>query len=81
MRLHLGGHLSWYDAQRRADVEVCLAGRMRLLDLLRELGVPRGEVMVAAVNGRAVVIEDAWVADGDKVDLYPPIGGGHSCTL
>ena len=34
MRLHLGGHLNWYDAQRRTDVEVRLAERMPLLDLL-----------------------------------------------
>lgn len=76
MRVHLGGHLSWYDAQRRTDVEVRLAERMPLLDLLHQLGVPRGEIIVAAVNGRAVAIDDAWVADDDRVDLYPPVGGG-----
>ncbi len=76
MRVHLGGHLNWYDAQRRMDVEIPLAERVLLLDLLRQLGVPRAEIIVAAVNGHAVVIDEAWVADDDHVDLYPPVGGG-----
>ena len=76
MRLHLGGHLNWYDAERRTDVELPLAERVRLAELLHQLGVPRGEIVVAAVNGHAVPIDDAWVADGDRVDLYPPVGGG-----
>lgn len=76
MRVHLGGHLNWYDPQRRADVEMRLAERVRLVDLLHHLGVPRAEIIVAAVNGYPVAIEDTWVADDDRVDLYPPVGGG-----
>lgn len=76
MRLHLGGHLSWYDAQKRAWLEVHLAEPISLLALLQQLGVPSAEVAVVAVNGAAVALEEARVSDGDRVELFPPVGGG-----
>ena len=76
MRLHLGGHLAWYDPQKRTDVELDLSEPIPLLQLLDQLRVPRAEVAIAAVNGTAVTIEDARVSDDDRIALFPPVGGG-----
>lgn len=43
--------------------------------LLDELGIPREHVRVAFVNNRAQRL-DHQLADGDRVGLFPPIGGG-----
>lgn len=77
MHLHLGGHLSWYDPDKRSDVPVPLSKPIRLLALIESLGLPSGEVAIAVVNGSAVALEEALVSDGDRVQLYPPIGGGN----
>ena len=76
MRLHLGGHLNWYDPHKRAWQELSLDGPTRLADLLDRLHVPPGEVTLAVVNGQLVELQQAVVSDHDRVELYPPIGGG-----
>ncbi len=76
MQIHLGGHLSWYDPQKRNSLEVPLQGPTPLLELARQLGLPAGEIAIAVVNGQAVELEQARVSDGDHVELYPPVGGG-----
>lgn len=76
MRLHLGGHLDFYDSQKRSWVDVSLGVPTRLLDVLAKLGVPEGEVAIVSVNGRAVAIEEAIVSDADRVEIFPPVGGG-----
>ena len=77
MRLHLGGHLAWYDSQKRSWLELPLPEPTSLVELVRQLGLPEGEIAVVAVNGRAVPLEDARISDGDRVELYPPLGGGR----
>ncbi len=76
MRLHLGGHLNWYDLHKRAWLMIPLSEPVSLIELLQELQVPTGEVALTVVNGRLVELEQARVSDGDRVELYPPIGGG-----
>lgn len=76
MRVHLGGHLSWYDAQKRAWLELSQREPVLLLDLVSRLGLPVAEIAIAAVNGRAVELETTVVTDADKVEFYPPLGGG-----
>jgi len=76
MRLHLGGHLSWYDPQKRSWLELRLSEPIPLVELVRQLGLPEGEIAVVAVNRRATSLEEAIVSDGDRVELYPPLGGG-----
>lgn len=76
MRLHLGGHLNWYEPQKRAWIEISLATAVPLTSLLEALHVPAGEVAIVTINGRLTPLEAAVVADGDRVELYPPIGGG-----
>lgn len=76
MRLHLGGHLSWYDPQKRSWLELHLFEPISLVELVRQLGLPEGEIAVVAVNRRTISLEEAIVSDGDHVELYPPLGGG-----
>lgn len=44
-------------------------------DLIRELEIPVGEVCGLSVNQRQAML-DQKLADGDFVDILPPIGGG-----
>ena len=76
MHLHLGGHLNWYDAHKRSWQELELSGPTRLTDLLDRLHVPPGEVALTVVNGQLTELQHAVVSDHDRVELYPPIGGG-----
>jgi sulfur carrier protein ThiS len=75
MRVHLGGHLSWYDPQKRSWIERSRAAPIVLHDLLAQLGVPPAEVSIVAVNGRLAALDDV-VAGDDRVEFYPPMGGG-----
>ncbi len=76
MRVHLGGHLTWYDPQKRAWLERMQEQPIGLLDLLRELGIPPAEVAIATVNRRAVDPATALASDADTVEFYSAVGGG-----
>jgi len=77
MRLHLEGHLSWYDPQKRSRIEVHLPEPTLLVKVLRDLEIPHGEIAVVVVNGvAAFVLGDVRVTDADTVELFPPVGGG-----
>ena len=76
MRVHLGGHMSWYDPQKRAWLELTQPGPIALSELARQLGLPSGEIAVVAVNRRAVDLETAFAADGDTVEFFTAVGGG-----
>jgi sulfur carrier protein ThiS len=76
MRLHLGGHLNWYDPHKRSWLTISLPEPTPLIELLQELQVPTGEVALTVINSRLVELEQARVSDGDRVELYPPVGGG-----
>lgn len=78
MRVHLGGHLNWYDPGKRSWLEIDLPGAISLVELARRLDLPLEEIAFAVVNGEfALLSEDTVVAVGDRVELYPPIGGGN----
>ncbi len=76
MDVHLGGHLGFYDREKRSRFRVPLDREMALLDVVRELGIPEAEIDLAAVNLSLVSLDDARVGDSDRLDLYPPMGGG-----
>ncbi|MDP3426923.1 MAG: MoaD/ThiS family protein [Humidesulfovibrio sp.] len=44
-------------------------------DLVKRLGIPPGELKLVFING-AHVEPDAPLADGDRVGLFPAVGGG-----
>lgn len=76
MEVHLGGHLAFYDPQKRSRFEVHLDAEAPLLEVIRMLGVPEAEIAVAAVNRAIVALAEARVDDADRLDLYPPMSGG-----
>lgn len=76
MNLHLGGHLSFYEPQRRSWVEFPLQAPQSLPDLLAGLGIPPGEVALVVINGALAQEEAPIIAENDLVELYPPMGGG-----
>ena len=76
MRIHLGGHLDWYDPQKRTWLDVPVEGTITLLALAERLGLPPGEIAIAIVNRRAVELETASASDADTVEFFTAIGGG-----
>ena len=77
MQLYLGGHLSWYDPQKRKRVDIRLTQPTLLTKMLSDLNVPVGEIAVGVVNGNSFFLfDDVMVNDADKIELYPPVGGG-----
>ncbi|MBN1537420.1 MAG: MoaD/ThiS family protein [Anaerolineales bacterium] len=76
MSLHLGGYLHYYDSQKRKDIDLVLTSPTFLKDLLNHLGVPVGEIFLVVVNSESVPLEDAWVKPGDRIEVFPPMGGG-----
>ena len=55
---------------------VPLAEGATLSDLLAHLGIQPDLVHLAIVNGQILHDRAARLADGDRVALFPPIGGG-----
>jgi len=53
-----------------------------VLDVLTRLSIPRDEIKIVFVNGvnveldRVTVDLDTPLADGDRVGVFPPVGGG-----
>ncbi|TEB10752.1 ThiS family protein [Pelotomaculum sp. FP] len=43
--------------------------------LLDKLNIPEKEVFIVLVNGVNKALDDA-LADGDRISLFPPVGGG-----
>jgi len=76
MKVHLGGHLAFYDPEKRSRFEVHLEAETALLDLVRELGIPEAEIAIAAVNRTVVSLAEARLGDADRLDLYSAMGGG-----
>lgn len=76
MKVHLGGHLSFYEAGRRTNFELHLSGPTPVRDLVQSWGIPAGEVFLTAINNVLVDLNEAVVVDTDHLGLYPPIGGG-----
>ena len=77
MHLYLGGHLSWYDSQKRSRIDVHLIVPTSLTQVLNDLRVPIAEIAVGTINGKALFkFDDVIVRDNDQIELYPPVGGG-----
>lgn len=45
------------------------------LELINSLGIPPGEVKIIMLNGVAAA-QDSLIKDGDRVGLFPAVGGG-----
>ena len=75
MKIHLAGHLSWYQTEKKSWFEMELLSQTRLADLLEQLGIPQGEVAIALVNGKPADMETVPLQE-DVVELFPPAAGG-----
>ena len=77
MKLYLGGHLNWYEPQRRKSITIHLTQPTLLMDVLVRLKIPISEVTIGVVNGQAFFsFENVAVQDADKLEVYPPVDGG-----
>lgn len=76
MRLHLGGHLNYFEPLQRTDLEVEVVGNQPLKDILARLKIPVEEVFLVSINGEIAHLEGALVRPADHVQLFPPLGGG-----
>ncbi|MEE8594123.1 MAG: MoaD/ThiS family protein [Candidatus Bipolaricaulota bacterium] len=56
--------------------EVELEDSASLTDLIRKLGIPENDVHLAIVNGRIIHDRMQSIQNGDRVALFPPVGGG-----
>ncbi len=45
------------------------------LELINSLGIPPDEVKIIMLNGKAAA-KDSFIQDGDRVGLFPAVGGG-----
>ena len=48
----------------------------KVFDVINSLSLRPGEVWLSVVNGE-LVEKDHLLHDGDRLSLYPPIGGGN----
>jgi len=76
MHVHLGGHLAWYQAERRSRVEIECRQDTPLLTVIEQLGIPPAEIAIALLNGKLVPLDNTLTNDHDHLELYPPFGGG-----
>ena len=76
IELHLGGHLAFYASQKQSRFSIPIDQPTELEVILQKLGVPLAEVAIAAVNGELVELAATRVNPGDRIELYPPMGGG-----
>jgi sulfur carrier protein len=59
---------------RNPSREVELAGRKRVKDVLRELDILPGTVLV--IRGAELLTADEVVGDGDELEVRPVMSGG-----
>ena len=76
MRLHLGGYLAYYEVEQRSSLDFSLAAPTKLKEIIHQLGIPADEIFLTVVNKEAVDLDSALVKTGDRVEVYPPMGGG-----
>ena len=75
MKIHLSGHLNWYEGEKRAWLDLKIDRAIPLAALVEDLGIPPGEIVVMLVNGQQSHLS-AMVGEGDVVELFPPASGG-----
>lgn len=64
-------------SQRAGDpFEVELEDSALLMDLIHKLEIPEEDVHLTIVNGRVVHDQSQLLQEGDRVALFPPVGGG-----
>ena len=49
--------------------------KFKVLDILKETNIPKEYIALITING-SVSSLNSELKDGDKIILYPPVGGG-----
>ena len=57
-----------------SDLEV--ESTASVIDVICRLGIPEDDVHLSIVNGRIIHDRSHILQDGDRVGLFPPVGGG-----
>ncbi len=76
MKLHAGGHLTFYMPGRKHMLELPLREPTPLRDILVQVGIPLSEVALTALNGEQVELDTVLVKDGDVVRVFSSVDGG-----
>ena len=59
-----------------ASFDVVLPDAASVDDLVRHLGIPPDDVHLTMVDGHIVHNRNAPLAEGARLGLFPPVGGG-----
>ena len=76
VEIYLGGHLNYYQPEKRTRLFIPLDHSINLTFLLKKIGIPVEEVAFATLNGELAEPGSTQVFPGDRIELYPPMGGG-----
>ena len=76
VRLYASLAASHADVRAGEPLALQLKDHTLLADLLRTLRIEPRAVHLAIVNGRLVHDSAYVLSDGDRVGLFPPVGGG-----
>jgi len=76
MKLHAGGHLTFYFPEHKHMLEISLGKPTPLREILAQLGIPLPEVALTALNGELVEAESVIVNDNDQIRIFPAVNGG-----
>ena len=55
---------------------VNLAEASTITDLIRHLGIPETDVHLVMIDGRVIHERSIRLAEGARIGLFPPVGGG-----
>ncbi|MCL0091886.1 MoaD/ThiS family protein [Dehalococcoidales bacterium] len=75
VEVRLYASLQKYSLRRDEPLVIRLNDKAKLGDLLDELKIPKEEIKVALVNSKWEE-ENYLLQDGDRIGIFPPIGGG-----
>ena len=73
--IRLYATLRQYGADKSGAVAVDVPEPLTVEQLLAKLAIPAAEVKIAMVNGVSAELNQVLAA-GDRVGLFPPVGGG-----
>ena len=69
----LRDHIPGYDPLQGLSLE--LQGRTTVRGLAEQLGLPLPQIKIVMLNGRRAGLDEE-LAEGDRLALFPAIGGG-----
>jgi hypothetical protein len=76
VEIYLGGYLNYFDRGKRSHFTLAISPKMGLIEILELLEVPSAEIAFASVNGELMNVEITSVGPDDRIEFYPPMGGG-----